>query len=119
MTCISTVPLCNRPTDSSIEPNLLSVLLPETCCLCGQDVHKIIQENSSLKYKEYEDIEFDISELNNKTLWKLAEFLKGHQTSAAGNAAGSKRTNSQVSRTSGIEREYIGNSLAGGWVGGL
>lgn len=47
-----------------------------------EEVIKIIKENSNFEYKEGEEIELDIGELNNKTLWKLEAFLKAHQAKA-------------------------------------
>eukprot|EP00803_Ostreobium_quekettii_P000531 evm.model.scf_1159.5 EVM.evm.TU.scf_1159.5 scf_1159:36174-39387(+) len=48
-----------------------------------ESVIYIIKENSNnFQYKEGEEIELDIGELNNKTLWKLEKFLKEHKEKA-------------------------------------
>ena len=42
------------------------------------DVVNIISENTKVEMKKDGEIELDISELNNRTLWRLDAYLKEH-----------------------------------------
>ncbi|CAD7697332.1 unnamed protein product [Ostreobium quekettii] len=73
-----------------------------------EDVIKIVRESSRFVYKDCEEIELDISDLDNKTCWKLAAFLKDHGvqgTSAQGEGLQEKQVVSTGSQYSDSDAE--------------